>query len=619
MSNFNSDNLISVQSGIQEGQRLLKLSDGTFIPVGMANSVSSSSNVDLSFITAGSENILSGYIGANSSGQQVIGTIPTVSAIQSGSVLTVPSGFVQSSQTFQMGVNVSDTTATAQFVVQGVSFYNSSGILTSGTIPWRTYQNVYVSDGMVIVDGGFYDQSLGKSLPEGQVTSIGNTVTITSGYHASSTVTVGSSNSGGNIIPCTSSTTLNAGTYLTSSLTIQGDVNLTSSNIVSGTTIFGITGTAETGGGGSSTKYYKCAEVTQASSGTSSDTLIVTGKSGFNATDYDIIDPTSTGYNMVWYSPTTELYIFHDTYHWVFAPEYPAPMVTFYYRAAEYPWSEGGSWLDNMAEPVPELVVSQTEGSATEASWSGYEVTLSNGVYNFDNTLTTNLSCDEVIPIVGEIYSSDAKIAISDLYRGIFPDNYITFLGSISDNVTGDIGTIAGNSITIDGLVSNGLNRYISFNPSKITIANLSQFSICLDVFISTEGASVDNILFVITNNSSLYSKCNIRCNNLYLLSKWRDSGSGDTGTMKSIISPTAIELNRWYSYCVVFDSPNVTIYINGVQVATSSNFTGMTSNNYSVRFGSSNEEEFYGKLKNFRLFKAALTEQQVNAFSTFK
>lgn len=53
------------------------------------------------------------------------------------------------------------------------------------------------------------------------------------------------------ITPGTTDKTIASGRYLTGTQTIKGDANLLPENIVSGKTIFGVAGTAETGGGGS--------------------------------------------------------------------------------------------------------------------------------------------------------------------------------------------------------------------------------------------------------------------------------------------------------------------------------------------------------------------------------
>lgn len=93
-------------------------------------------------------------------------------------------------------------------------------------------------------------------------TTSAQTVTADSGYDGLDTVTVGAipsayikpttTKSATSYTPTTTNQTIAAGTYCSGAQTIKGDANLIPANIVSGKTIFGVTGTAEAGGGGSS-------------------------------------------------------------------------------------------------------------------------------------------------------------------------------------------------------------------------------------------------------------------------------------------------------------------------------------------------------------------------------
>lgn len=60
------------------------------------------------------------------------------------------------------------------------------------------------------------------------------------------------------ITPGTADQTIASGRYLTGVQTIKGDANLKAANIVSGVSIFGVAGTAETGGGGGDTTLETC-------------------------------------------------------------------------------------------------------------------------------------------------------------------------------------------------------------------------------------------------------------------------------------------------------------------------------------------------------------------------
>ena len=132
------------------------------------------------------------------------------------------------------GTDVSDTTATAADVLAGKDFHLANGVKATGTI-----QTVTASQS-------------------------GNVVTVPAGYIAAAqTFTVGTAKAAATYTPTTSDQTITAGQYLTGDQTIKGDANLLAANIVQGVTIFGVTGTAS-GGGGGSTDFYKCASVNTA-------------------------------------------------------------------------------------------------------------------------------------------------------------------------------------------------------------------------------------------------------------------------------------------------------------------------------------------------------------------
>lgn len=126
------------------------------------------------------------------------------------------------------GTDVSDTTATAEDVLSGKDFHLASGVKATGSI-----------------------QTVTASLS-------GNVVTVPAGYIASAqTITVGTAKTAQTYTPGTTDQTIASGQYLTGDQTIKGDANLLAANIVSGVTIFGVTGTASCG----ATDFYKCASV----------------------------------------------------------------------------------------------------------------------------------------------------------------------------------------------------------------------------------------------------------------------------------------------------------------------------------------------------------------------
>lgn len=171
---------------------------------------------DVSSTTAEAADVLSGKVFYNSGGVQTSGTIPTVSATSSGSQINVPAGYIPTSQTFNIssGADVSSTTAEASDVLSGKVFYNSAGVLTSGGIQTVS---AYAYDNICVVPSGYISSP--------QIIEVGSAILATE------------------ITPSASSQIISAGGYLLGDVVIEGDSSLIASNIVSGASIFGVSGT----------------------------------------------------------------------------------------------------------------------------------------------------------------------------------------------------------------------------------------------------------------------------------------------------------------------------------------------------------------------------------------
>lgn len=160
-------------------------------------------------------------------------------------------------------------------MLDGVTAY-ANGTKVTGTIETKTSSNLTASGATVTAPAGYYATQATKSVSSGSATapstisgtsasvSTGtNTLTLSKTVSVTPTVTAGyvSSGTAGNasvsltasvttkgaatITPGTTNQTISSGTYLTGTQTISGDANLVAGNIVSGKSIFGVSGSAQ--------------------------------------------------------------------------------------------------------------------------------------------------------------------------------------------------------------------------------------------------------------------------------------------------------------------------------------------------------------------------------------
>ena len=153
---------------------------------------------DVSGVTAGASDVLSGKVIVDADGEEITGTIATKTASNmtvSGATVTAPAGYYASA--------ASKSVATATQATPSVSV-SSAGLITASA----TQSAGYVSSGT---------KSATKQLT----------------VQAAKTVTPGTSNQ----------TAVSSGVYTTGAVTVAGDADLKAGNIKSGVNIFGVDGT----------------------------------------------------------------------------------------------------------------------------------------------------------------------------------------------------------------------------------------------------------------------------------------------------------------------------------------------------------------------------------------
>ena len=265
--------------------------------------------IDISDTTATADKILEGYTayGANgqkitgtASGQSILvvdtldengGTIRTITAknaiqLQTKTITPTSSqqivnpdtgydGFSQVTVEASEGqtINNQNKTVTPSEAVQNVTVDGIPLDYVGSGIDQRDSSDLTASGATVTVPEGYYENQASKAIATGSakpaasisgssaIVSAGtNTLTLTKSVSNTPQVTAGyiSSGTAGNtsvsltasvttkaaatITPGTSNQTISPGTYLTGTQTITGDANLVGSNIISGKSIFGVSG-----------------------------------------------------------------------------------------------------------------------------------------------------------------------------------------------------------------------------------------------------------------------------------------------------------------------------------------------------------------------------------------
>lgn len=227
--------------------------------------VFSSNGVDTSDATATASNIESGKT-AYVNGDKITGTLPTSPRVCYAPLISNDATVTESKHTDTLGnthtmiritatsatapsgkaiINPSSTevfveanpsdfgNATAADVTSGKTFTSSAGLKVTGT---RTSSSGSSGSGIDTSDA----TASASDILSGKTAYVnGSKITGTIKSKAAATVT-----------PSTSDQTIASGQYLSGAQTIKGDSNLVAGNIKKGTSIFGVTGTLETGSTG---------------------------------------------------------------------------------------------------------------------------------------------------------------------------------------------------------------------------------------------------------------------------------------------------------------------------------------------------------------------------------
>lgn len=170
-------------------------------------------------------------------------------------IFGVTGTLTSSSADYSGGTDFSAATATSGDMLLGTTAYTGAGLIT-GTITTNSLSDITVSGATVTIPSGYYATTMNKSVsttthgaPTISVSSTGlitATHAQTAGYVSADTktktqqlTTIGETT----YTPGNDDITITSGKYITGTQTIEGDANLIAGNIKNGVSIFGVEGT----------------------------------------------------------------------------------------------------------------------------------------------------------------------------------------------------------------------------------------------------------------------------------------------------------------------------------------------------------------------------------------
>lgn len=248
-------------------------------------------------------------------------------------------------------------------------------------------------------------------------------------------------------------------------------------------------------------------------------------------------------------------------------------------------------------------------------TWTGYKAVLTDGVYSFEETLTTGLSYSAVEPEVGKVYSADALIEVKKLFDGSDPHLLCYFsmddTGKAVDKVNGIELSASGNaSGGVSGVIGNCWQAsdggYLS--GSNIAFALPKVFTFNLLVNFSSSGGEA--VIFEFGSYSSnagygFYSRSDGAVS-------WRVGNSG-----WSSYSSSTLPADEWAMLTVTCDGSSRTLYINGVSENTYSVNTVVNATSIGAfsRAGTEGSgASMNGKIDEVQLWDYAMTADEVTA-----
>ena len=242
-------------------------------------------------------------------------------------------------------------------------------------------------------------------------------------------------------------------------------------------------------------------------------------------------------------------------------------------------------------------------------TWTGYKAVLNDGIYTFEDTVTTGLSYTSVTPQVGSIYSADTLVYGVNLYQGIPKDGLVFYAPLAEEKTTAETGQTLdyiGNSIVfenykgknsfkLDGTTSNYISSTLGSLETDFTV---SFFCIERERRTFTQVGSYGSYFAFYDGKISLADK------------------------VHNLQTSTEATIDTWYFYAISRFGDTYTFYRDydilqsgkdpdGEGFLFSENLILGQCASYSGGW-----EDFFGNIASFRIYKRALNLPEIHALA---
>ena len=341
-------------------------------------------------------------------------------------------------------------------------------------------------------------------------------------------------------------------------------------------------GDIESGGGGTSAAYYKCASVDAGGTVTDGKTIVVDDTSVWSTWSgtYALVDESATGDDREWRDTAGKrikkenfegalrwgFWYANDNYAWCLQE-----------GVHENPWDEA-TYTNEESGEYDDIAMTPSTTAVPGNTWSGYKAVFDStaGTWSFESGVTEGLTYTSVTPIVGGIYSADALVNVAFLYDDMRNSctAYYKLDGNYRDSVNMYDG-IPNKTTFVDGKIgrsahTNGYSQYISL-PNEVSVKGKTQVSYSGWCFIES---TPNKDFYIVTEiaNSSGYTRAAFGVNAALLpFAGVRTVATGDTGSFQKVTGTSPMSTGTWYFLCAVFDlsNGNIILYVNGVAVGS--------------------------------------------------